>query len=168
MICSPRQVLAQEAARRVLGPFTGLAACGQAGPSVRPAPREYGPPSRSPLPRTPPSLGSRSHGSELESQLDKPVINIQSTYELLRRGVWTTCAFYLCTDMSGVLPGNSPTGDAGRRRNPQHFLCIHRPTAFLHKSSTGSCTGGRSAAFLPGLQAAVGPPPCKAAHPWLR
>jgi hypothetical protein len=58
--------------------------------------------------------------------------------------------------MSGILPGNSPAEGTGRRRHPQHFLCVHKPTAFLHKSSTGSCTAGRPTSFWPGLPAAVG------------
>jgi hypothetical protein len=109
-----------------------------------------------------PFTGARAHPSVSFQGLtipdpalrpDKFPVKVQPPYEPLRRVMWTTSIFSLCTGENSVLLGDCPDMGARRHRNPQHFpACaqarclfaqvIHR---FVHRkvSQQESCRARR-------------------------
>jgi hypothetical protein len=93
------------------------------------------------------------------------VINVRPTYELLRRGVWTTCAFHLCTGHEWHSPRLQPCGGHWAPSQSPAFLVCTQADGLFAQVIHRLVHSRKADVLLAGLAGSSGPPTGKAAHP---
>jgi hypothetical protein len=88
-------------------------------------------------------LSPRLHGPEPKLRPDKSPVNVPSLYRPLRRVMWITSVFQLCTGRYAIFPGGRLDKGIRRYRRPQHFsacpqaccLFAHVMHRFMHRKA---------------------------------
>lgn len=88
-------------------------------------------------------LSPRLHGPEPKLRPDKSPVDVPSLYRPLRRVMWITSVFQLCTERYAIFPGGRLDKGIRRYRRPQHFsacpqaccLFAHVMHRFMHRKA---------------------------------